>query len=82
MQVATVTQHELTPAALAKALASSDPSEFAAFWFAFADACKPEQLEAFAEAMAPVSGSKRKQPLMELCRLMQYHEMRTQREKA
>lgn len=82
MKVTTETQHEMTPAHLAIALAKSDPAEFAAFWFAFGKECKSEQLEAFALAMAPDFGSARKQPLNELCRLMQYHEMRLQRDKA
>ena len=82
MKVTTEISHELTPRYLAKALSECDPSEFAAFWFAFNEVCKPEKLDAFAQAMAPSMGSARKQPLRELCKLMEYHEIRLNRENA
>lgn len=80
MKVKTETAHELTPKYLAQALADSEPSEFAAFWFAFSEVCKPEKLDAFAQAMAPDFGGNRRKPLKELHRLTEYHEVRLTRD--
>lgn len=75
MKVKTETEHELTPKYLANALANSDPTEFAAFWFHFNDVCKPEQLDDFARVMATDLGGNRKKPLKELNTLITYYEV-------
>lgn len=79
MQVTTETVRDLTPHALAVALAKASPKDFAAFWFAFAEACSPESLDQFARAMAPTLGGIRQRPLRELCRLMDFHEVLAER---
>lgn len=80
MQVDLLTSAKLTPAALAAALADADPDDFANFWFAFAERMDardgPDKLLAFAQAMAPNFGGKRKAPLKELARLVEYFETR------
>lgn len=73
MLIKTETAHEISPASLAKTLADAEPSEFAAFWFAFGESCPPAKLDAFAKTMAPNLGAARKLPLKELCRLMEFH---------
>jgi hypothetical protein len=80
--VKTETAHDLSPRALAETLANAEPSDFAEFWFAFHGACSKEKLDKFAQAMCPQIGSCRKWPLQELAKLVEFHSVKNEREKA
>lgn len=79
MQISTKIAHSVSPAQLAKALANSSPKEFAAFWFAFSEEVKPDNLPVFAEAMAPQFGACRKKVLKDLVKLIEYFETKSER---
>lgn len=76
MNVQTTTEQKISPEDLAKTLSKCTPSEFASFWFEFAASCGEDSLNEFAKAMAPTLGSKRKEPLTKLARMINYYELK------
>lgn len=82
MNIIVELNQSIEPKKLAEALAESTPKEFAEFWFEFAEVCKHNKLKEFAKAMSPTFGCKRKEPLRELYRLMQYYELKTEYDKS
>jgi len=75
MKVNLTTQHEMTPAAMAEALASATPEEFAEFWFQFADKVEDNKITEFAMAMAPGFGGKRKDAFKKLYTQIEFFEL-------
>lgn len=68
---------ETTPEALADALFSAAPEEFAAVWLAFAQIVRKaegDRLDEFARAMAPKQGGLCKEPIKRLVDLIAFHE--------
>ena len=73
MDVITQSVKSITPYEFAKTLANSTPDEFAEFWLAFYKLANDEKLDAFAKAMAPESGSARRDALKRLIALTNYY---------
>lgn len=81
MQVAVRSTADVPLGDLARALASAEPRDFAAFWLLFSEAVNAEQLDKFAAAMSPSLGSNRKIIFRKLERLISFHEENDERNK-